>query len=313
MDQIAELLSAQAGVVARRQLFEAGMTSDDLARAVRREELSPLLRGVYLHRTGPPTWHQRSWAAVLYAWPAALTHSSALRAAEGPGRRDQDESTIEVLVDSRRHLMGQPGLRIIRSRGFDRRVLWSTGPPRTSCAEATLDLATEAPDRATVLTALLDACGGRRTTAARLLVCAEARTQLSDRGWISAVLADLAHGTCVVLEDGYRHLVQRPHGLPDGAPAAFGPQGVFGGQSDIEHAAYGLTVSLDGRARPGATAAAGAGAARATEGRLLPALGYHDVFDDPCGTAARVGEVLSRCGWSGQTRQCPQCRKRQVA
>ena len=55
---------------------------DDLARLLR--ELVEVLRGVYVEHTGPPSWQQRAWAAVLRAWPAALADQSAWRAFEGP-------------------------------------------------------------------------------------------------------------------------------------------------------------------------------------------------------------------------------------
>ncbi len=318
MERIDRLLIDQSGVVARRQLFEAGLRAHDVARAVRRRDLNPLLRGVYLHHTGPPTWHQRSWAAVLYAWPAALTHGSSLRAAEGPGRRELDQSLIEVLVDSRRHLMGQPGLRIIRSRGFDQRVQWNAGPPRTRYEDATLDVAAESRDRTAIIAALSAACGGRRTTAARLLTCAEGRSRLPDREWITEVLADVASGTCSVLEHGYLHRVQRAHALPEGARQVSHRHGSFSGYSDVEHDEYGLIVELDGRIWHSTAAARDADLDRdlssaAVDDAQTLRLGYRQVFDQPCRTASQVGAVLARRGWSGPVRRCPLCAEQRVA
>src|SRR5262245_46437779 len=93
-----ELLARQDGVVARRQAVECGLTVNDIRRRVRRREWAPAGHpAVYVEHTGPLTWRQRAWAAVLYAWPSALAGDSALRAADGPGRRDRDDDgSIEV-------------------------------------------------------------------------------------------------------------------------------------------------------------------------------------------------------------------------
>ena len=85
MDDLARLLRDQDGVVARRQLLSLpGTDRTVVARLVRRRELVEVLRGVYVEHTGPPSWQQRVWVAVLWAWPAALAAQSAWRAFEGP-------------------------------------------------------------------------------------------------------------------------------------------------------------------------------------------------------------------------------------
>ena len=60
--------------------------------------------GVYVNHTGELTWLQRAWAAVLFAWPAALSHDSALRAADGPGstRRRSSMSPWDAIAGSPR-------------------------------------------------------------------------------------------------------------------------------------------------------------------------------------------------------------------
>src|SRR5688572_8275468 len=75
----------QSGVVTRRQALSAGLAPHDLARLVRRRELSPLHPGVFLDHTGEPSFQQRAWGGVLLLEPAALAGVSALRAFEGPG------------------------------------------------------------------------------------------------------------------------------------------------------------------------------------------------------------------------------------
>ena len=118
------LLAEQDGVVSRSQALTAGVSEAELRRLRSRRELVPIHRGIYVDHTGEPTWSQRAWAAVLATWPAALSHSSALRR----GRRSRQHGSqdlIEVAVDRDRHLA--------RLRRADPP---SFGPPRGACPVA---------------------------------------------------------------------------------------------------------------------------------------------------------------------------------
>src|SRR3546814_9644862 len=87
MERLTALLAQQDGVISRRQVIELGLDDPELSGLVRGNRLYAVHAGVYVDRPGTLTWHQRAWAAVLHAWPAALSHGSALRAVDGPGRR----------------------------------------------------------------------------------------------------------------------------------------------------------------------------------------------------------------------------------
>ncbi|MBU2075135.1 MAG: type IV toxin-antitoxin system AbiEi family antitoxin domain-containing protein, partial [Actinobacteria bacterium] len=155
MDDLARLLRDQDGVVARRQLLSLpGMDRTTVARLVRRRELVEVQGGVYVDHTGPPSWQQRAWAAVLSAWPAALADQSAWRAFEGPGRRSRDVDRLHVVVDRDRRLTAPPGIVLHRRSGFGDRVLWNLGPPRLRLEEAVLDVALGAPDELGTIAAL---------------------------------------------------------------------------------------------------------------------------------------------------------------
>jgi hypothetical protein len=41
-------------------------------------------------------------------------------------------------------------------------------------------------------------------------------------------------------------------------------------------------------------------------GAVTARLRFHQVFDMPCHTAARVGRILTRNGWSGTLKNCGQ-------
>src|SRR5687768_15828619 len=125
MDEIERLLELQDGVIARPQAVEAGLTEAGIARLLRRREWVKVHPGVYADHTGPLTWRQRAWAAVLACWPAALDGWSAVRAHEGPGRRRPDQATIEVMVAHRRHPKEPAGAVVRQSRRFDDQVQWN--------------------------------------------------------------------------------------------------------------------------------------------------------------------------------------------
>jgi hypothetical protein len=65
MDEVRMLLDLQDGVITRQQALAAGLSEVMIARLVRRREWVPVHRAVYVNHTGPLTWRQRAWAAVL--------------------------------------------------------------------------------------------------------------------------------------------------------------------------------------------------------------------------------------------------------
>jgi hypothetical protein len=84
VDETARLLQEQDGVISRAQALEAGLTRIQIARALRRRDWVAVHPGVCVDHTGPLSWQQRSWAAVLRCWAAALCGRSAMRAHEDP-------------------------------------------------------------------------------------------------------------------------------------------------------------------------------------------------------------------------------------
>lgn len=313
-DSLAELLQLQAGVVSRHQLLEhAGR--HDVRRLLRRRELTVVHPGVYVDHTGPLTWQQRAWAAVLHAGPcAALDRESAIRADAGPGWRGCGaHDPIRVAVDASRTVTETAGVRVRRVAGLHDRVRWTASPPRMRPEEATLDLALAQPDDHAAFEALAGSVRARCTTPARLLAALAARSRVRRRAWLVAVLVDLRDGTCSVLEHGYLTRVERAHGLPGGrrqhherSPA---------GRSlyrDVEYAAQRVTVELDGRLHTEA-ARRDADLDRdldlVVQQRLGVRLGWGQVFGRSCATAARVARILQARGWTGTPVPCgPTCR-----
>lgn len=306
-----DLRAEQAGLVSRRQALEAGLDIVAIKRRLRRRDRVAVHEGVYVGHTGPLSWVERAWAAVLCCWPAALTHTSALRAAEGPGRRDREESTIHVAVDRSRRVAAPAGVVVHRLHRFEPRVAWNLGPPRMRYDDAVLDCAGDAASDRDAIAVLADACGDRRTTAGRLAVALDARSRHPRRALVAAVLEDIETGVCSVLEHAYLTRVERPHGLPTGSrqvPGTTGGRRLF---RDVLYVEQQQVVELDGRLGHSSTADRDRDLDRdldaATEGTATVRLGYGQVVDRPCDTAARVGKLLMARGWAGRPRQCPDC------
>ena len=311
MSALEALLVDQSGVISRRQVIGLGLTATDINRNLRRRHWALVHPGVYVNHTGPLTWHQRAWAGVLFSWPAALSHDSAVRAGDGPGRRARDESTIHIAVDRHRSLVAPPGVRLHRMTGFGQRVRWNLGPPRIRYEDALLDIAADTGSDLDALGILADACGSRRTTAWRLVTTLGDRRRIARRDWLDSVLRDIAEGTCSVLEHGYLTRVERPHGLPRGRrqrPAVSTRGRVF---RDVDYKQFGLIVELDGRAFHKSVADRDRDLDRdldaAVERRETVRIGYGQVFDRGCSTAWRIGSILLDRGWRGSPTNCRLC------
>lgn len=312
MDAFSALLRDQDGVVARAQLLSRGLSPTEVNRLTRRGELVPLSTGVYVDHNGPPSWSQRAWGAVLHAWPSALCLDSALRAAEGPGRRGRETRMIHVAIDLGRRVRAAPGIEVHRMAGFDERVQWNAAPPRVRYDESVLDVAASARSDLDAVAALADAVGSRRTTAARLLARLDSRARIARRDWLRAVLTDVAAGTCSVLEHGYQDLVVRPHGLPSGVLQAPGIATSGRVYRDVDHPDLGLKVELDGLIFHSAADDRDRDMERDLDAAVDGAaatlrLGFGQVFERSCRTAHKLGSVMNRLGWDDRAVPCPEC------
>ena len=312
MDSCEHVLTDQDGVISRRQALAGGMKPSDIARKLRRREWSVVHGGVYVDHTGPLTFQQRAWAAALFSWPAALSHDSALRAGDGPGRRGRDEETIHVAVERDRHLVAPDGVEVHRQARLGSRVRWNLGPPRVRCEDAVLDVAADAGSDLDAVAALADACGSRRTTAVRLLEVLSERPRIARRAWLRQVLGDVAEGTCSVLEHGYLTRVERAHGLPLGQRQRSHRHADSALFRDVEYEEAMVIVELDGRLFHGSFRAREKDMDRDLDAAAIAQcetlrVSYGQVFDRGCQTAFTIGAVLQRRGWTGQPRRCCLC------
>lgn len=312
MDSIAQLLADQSGVISRRQLESAGYAPHDIGRLRRRRDLAPIHPGVYLSHTGPPSWIERAWAALLVVssdpelGDVALAHWSALRIAEGPGRRDSPDQPIHIMVPASRRSRPGAGIVVHRSGHFRERIHPARWPPRIRYEEAVLDVAVDLDDF-DALEVLSRAVGGRYSTASRLIAASAGRARVHRRSWLQGVLTDIDQGTHSVLEHGFINRVVRAHGLP------------VPNQQLREETAIGVVyrdavfaevaVELDGRLHHSDMRDRSADLDRdlqaAVQGLRTIRLGWGQVHGRPCRTAVALARVMK----VPTVRPCgPECR-----
>lgn len=304
--RITDLLRSQSGVIARRQLREQDVAEHVIQRWLRRRELVRVVPGVYVAHTGPLTPLQRAWVGVLAAWPAALGGHTALQV--GLGR--QPSGNIEIAVAHGRRLRAPPGVVLVRRSRLDDEVAWHLSPPRVRVEHAAIDVASKLGESYAAVETLAEACRKRVTTPDRLLAALAARPWVRDRGFLRDLLYDVRDGATSVLERCYLQL-ERAHGLPQPTrqrPERLGDVLVV---RDVDYDEFGLVIELDGQSfHQGARGQDDLerDALVALDHRVTLRLGWRQVVDRGCATAAQVAKLLTARGWRGQPRPCsPEC------
>jgi len=299
----------QSGVVSRRQLVELGAAPHDIRRMLRRGQLFPVHRGVYVDHNGPLTWDQRAWAAVHAHWPAALARRSALPS-------PPEDAPIHVAIDRKRTVLPVPGVIAHRTSDLAGRVQWVRSPPRVSLEHAAIDVAASKSDLLARFRVFADVVQTRLTTPSAIAAVLVRRRAVPDGHVLLELLDDLAKGACSVLEREYL-LLERRHGLPSSQPEGTVRQrpAEDGGKRayrDVDYRPYGVVVELDGRPFHDTSVArdSDAGrdlAAQVEEESTTVRLTYGLVFRHGCRTVRQVATLLERRGWGGVFLPCPDC------
>lgn len=306
---LAQLMSQQDGVVSRAQVLAVGGDDVDIRRRLRRRDWVSVHLGVYVDHTGPLTDGQRTWAAVLLHWPAAVHRESALdlhglhqdRRRAGPAR------PVQLVIDaSRRTPAAVPGVVVERMHDAKSWLTQHRRPPRVTVELAVLKVASDR-DLAGAIAVISDACQQRRTDVPALLLALERLGTLRGRAALIDVLRDVDSGAHSVLEHRYLRDVERAHGLPTGHRQV---REVAGGRlaiRDVVYARQQVLVELDGRF--GHTDALDRWAdldrdlAAAVQAHLTIRLGWAQVLS-PCRVGAAVAQILMSRGWTGSARPC---------
>ena len=308
--EIADLLAVQDGVICRRQVLACGEGDHDIRRRLRRREWARVHVGVYVDHTGPLTWQQRAWAAVLAHPRAALAGASALRAV-GLTRHDQPDGPVQVVVPAGRPVDHVAGVAAHRCATYDDVVVEVRSPPRVTTEHAALSVAGCARDEDAAVAVLADVCQSGFSSAARLAAHLASLPRLRHRRLLATILDDIAGGAFSALERRYLCRVERPHGLPTGARQRRVRPGRSVAYRDVEHGEHGVVVELDGRLAHGAAGQRWADLDRDIDsvvaGDVTLRAGWGQVLQ-ACRLADAVGRLLQARGWSGAPRPCgPGC------
>jgi hypothetical protein len=299
MAALRRLFDLQSGVVNRRQLLELGARDHDIRRWVRQRRLVRVHTGVYVNHTGPLTWINRAWAAVLFHEPAALCDRSALDLA-GP--------VVQVAIEHPRNAASLPGVRLHRLSDLDRKVLWNRTPPRLRVEEAALDVAVQAERPVDAVAVLADLCRRRRTTPQKLLAASELRPRLRHSRELQDALVGIGRGVESALEHAYLTRVEQRHGLPRGRRQVRHKTAAGVVYRDVLHEDYGIIVELDGHLWHSDARVRWSDMTRdleaAATGRLTVRLGWRHAYDEACQTAARMADLFTTRGWAGRPRRC---------
>lgn len=308
--EVRDLLRSQDGVVSRRQLLPLGIDDNEIERRLRRHEWARVHPGVYVEHTGPLSWEQQAWAAVLYYDPCALADGSALRA---HGLRGFDRRNVPVIVNVERNRTPsrREGVVVRRLAGFESKSNMNLTPPRERVEHALLGEASRKVREDDVLAVIADACQQGRTTVDRLLAALADRPTLRHRRFLLTVLEDVRAGTYSVLEHRYLTHVERPHGLPVGSRQRRVRQGRTPAYRDVDYVDLATVVELDGRVGHDETFDAWSDldrdVAALVAGDLTVRVGWGQVLE-PCRLAVAVGQILCQRGWTEETQPCgPEC------
>ncbi|MFJ9388381.1 hypothetical protein ACIRON_06165 [Nocardioides sp. NPDC101246] len=312
-EHAARLMEAQRrqqdGVLSHAQLAAGGVTRADLIRMQRRKEVVRVHPRVYVDHTGPLTWHQRAWAAVLYAGPAYVCGPSVeAPRTERPLQPGMVPDPIHVAIDQTRRVMPQPGLVIHRLTNLETHGHGGV-PPRLKLEDNALMVAHEASSEIDAIAGLAGIVGRPYVTPASLRRALSRFPSLRRRAWIAEIIYDLDSGTNSVLEHGYLTRVERAHGLPRAERQAVRTTPEGNQFRDVEYAAYGLVVELDGALGHDTWRTQARDADRvlddlAATGTVTARLRWHQAFDTPCRTAQRIARVLASRGWAGTPVSC---------
>jgi hypothetical protein len=304
-------LGAQDGVISRRQVLEAGETDEDIRRRLARREWNRIHPGVFVNHTGPPTWNQRAWAAVLYYWPAALAGASALHALRVRGFEPRDATPIVVCVDRTRSIRRRVGITVYQMARVDSLCQMQFSPPREKLEHALLDVASRKRKLEASIAVLADSVQDGRTTSGRLVDALGQRPKLRHRALFRDVLGDVEQGVRSVLEYRYLTLVERAHDLPAGQRQQPFVLGGKAGYPDVEYVGLGVLVQLDGRIGHADSLDKWADLERdlaaAVAAILTLRVGWAQVLD-ACRLASLIGAILQQRGWTGRVQPCgPMC------
>lgn len=199
----------QHGLLSQRQLNELGVTRATVRSHLRARRWSQRSSSVYSITTGPLSWEQRLWRAVLHAGTDALI--GGLTAAKVHGMRNWERAEITVLVANPLSFEPLDGVRFFRTRRAAADLRAPGDLPLCRIAPAVLLFAAYEPVRRTGHGAVAAAVQQRLTTTTELASWLERLHPLRGARGFRALLGDIADGAQSVAEVDLRRACRRHH------------------------------------------------------------------------------------------------------
>lgn len=303
----------QDGVISRQQMIKSDEFGDErsvraeIRRRLRGREWSTLLPGVYVDHTGPPTWRQEAWGAVLFYAPAALAGPSALHAWRLRGFDPEPGAPVSICVDRSRGVRRRVGVHVRQIARMDTLCVMDAGIPRQRVEHALIDVASAHRHLDDCVAVLADAVQEGRTTVPRLRDALSLRTRVRHRALMREVLDDVEGGVRSALEHRFVNQVERAHGLPASVRQRLVVVGGASTYRDAEYDEFGVVVELDGRVAHEGLRAQARDVERdidaAISGQVTIRPGWRHVLE-PCRLAESVGSLLRARGWTGHVTPC---------
>jgi hypothetical protein len=198
---------AQHGLLSQRQLNELGVSRATIRNHLRARRWSQRTSSVFSVTTGPLSWEQQLWRAVLHAGPGALI--GGLTALKFQGLRGWDRDAVTVLVDDDLSFDGLDGVHFFRTRRplVDMRA--DSRLPVCRAAPAALLFAAHEPNRRTGHGAVAATVQQRLTTVPELALWLQRFKPLRGARGFRALLDDLGAGAQSLAEVDLRRACRR--------------------------------------------------------------------------------------------------------
>jgi len=198
---------AQHGLVSQRQLTELGVSRATVRNHLRARRWARRTSSVYSVTTGPLSWEQQLWRAVLHAGPGSLI--GGLTAAKVHGLRGWDRDQITVLVDDDLSFDELDGVRFFRTRRPLVEMRAVSRLPLCRVAPAVLLFAADEPNRRTGHGAVAATVQQRLTTVPELAAWLQRFRPLKGAKGFRALLDDLGAGAQSLAEVDLRRACRR--------------------------------------------------------------------------------------------------------
>jgi hypothetical protein len=201
------LAQVQHGLLSQRQLRELGVSRATVRNHLRARRWSQRSSSVFSVTTGPLSWEQQLWRAVLHAGPGALI--GGLTAMKVHGMRGWERDEVTVLVDDDLSFDDLGGVRFFRTRRPLEAMRAASRLPICEAAPAVLLFAAHEPNRRTAHGAVAAAVQQRLTIVPELALWLQRLKPLRGARGFRALLDDLGAGAQSLAEVDLRRACRR--------------------------------------------------------------------------------------------------------